>query len=90
MLCMVVESESGLLNARSLAEEYRTEYFAAVNSLKEQSSANEVTSGFLDFVEGLKIEEDNTLLIDLSEDELTQYLRNLGFREIDSECHYIA
>ena len=88
-LCMDVKSEKGLISAGYLAEEYRTEYFAAVNSLKEQNSANDVTSAFLEFVEGLKVEENKAVLIDLSEDELTQYLRNLGFQEIDHEIPYI-
>ncbi len=88
--CMDVKSEKGLISAGYLAEEYRTEYFAAVNSLKGQNSANEVTSAFLEFVEGLKIEENDALLADLRKEDITQYLRNLGFREINHEIPYIA
>ena len=86
---MDVKSEKGLISAGYLAEEYRTEYFAAVNSLKEQNSANEVTSTFLEFVEGLKIEENDALLADLRKEDITQYLRNLGFQEIDHGIPYI-
>ncbi|MCK5234049.1 MAG: hypothetical protein KAJ91_04490 [Candidatus Aenigmarchaeota archaeon] len=88
--CMAVESEKGLISARCLAEEYRSEYFVAVKALKEQNPANEVTSAFSRFVDGLKIEENDTLLVDLSVADLTQYLRGLGFREIDHEIPYIA
>ena len=85
LLCMDVKSEKGLIDVRYLVEEYRTKYFAAVNALKEQSPASEVTSAFLEFVEGWELKENETLLADLSEEDLIQYLRGLGFQEINHE-----